>query len=331
MQLDGYHAQNLAKDFSEKYAPVGRVHARHHHPCSSNGFLADPLQRPPIDIFIRFPFNLDIKHIYLGPSIGHHRSTLIEISVHHQRIDERLSWLIDPSTKSTLFDIRQQSFYRIAQILNEDETTRRIELVDHDTSQTDAHNAKYRFSSNIHLANCSTVKLTIKRSWRLSSCAIKYLQIWGSLSDSIPSALKATLLQIISPDSSIATSQPRSDPPATNDIPSDFLDALTFDVMLIPMLLPSGYLIDRSTLEKCIAEDRCWCRAPRDPFTLVPFTDVTQPTVAQQLKIRIDQFLSEHQNDPKYRNHERLLDASRMTANVNFLSNKRKYRDDTEH
>ena len=302
--------------------------------CSSNGFLADPLQRPPIDIYIRFPFNLDIKHIYLGPSIGHHRSTLIEISVHHRRIDERLSWLIDPSAKSNLFDIQRQSFSRIAQILNDDETTRRIELVDHDTEQTDAHNAKYRFSSNLHLTSCSTVKLTIKRSYRLSSCAIKYLQIWGSLANVIPTAVKVKLLQIISPQPSVATCLPRLDPSATDDVPSDFLDALTFEVMLIPMLLPSDYLIDRSTLEKCIAEDRRWCRTPRDPFTLVPFTDVTQPTVAQQLKVRIDQFLNERQNDPRFRNHARLLDASRRSTNVNFLSNKRKHRDendDTDH
>ncbi|CAF4313512.1 unnamed protein product, partial [Adineta steineri] len=35
MQLEGYHAQNLAKDFSQ-----------------NNGFLADSLQRPPVDIYI---------------------------------------------------------------------------------------------------------------------------------------------------------------------------------------------------------------------------------------------------------------------------------------
>jgi hypothetical protein len=100
--------------------------------------------------------------------------------------------------------------------------------------------------------------------------------------------------------------------------------------MLIPMLLPSGHLIDRTTLEKCINEDIHWCRLPRDPFTLESFTDITQPVVAQQLKIRIDRFLSEHQNDPKYRNHKRLLDANQPIRDRNIFSYKRKYSDDND-
>lgn len=98
--------------------------------------------------------------------------------------------------------------------------------------------------------------------------------------------------------------------------------------MLIPMLLPSGHLIDRTTLEKCIQEDIKWSRLPRDPFTLESFTDITQPTVAQQLKIRIDQFLSEQQNNPKYRHHQRLLDAKQPIRDINIFSYKRKSPDD---
>ncbi|CAF3433191.1 unnamed protein product [Rotaria socialis] len=314
MQLDGYHAENLAKDFSQ-----------------NNGFLADPLQRLPIDIYIRFPFNIDIKHIYMSPTIGHHRSTLIEFSVNHQIIDEKTSWLINSSNKSNIVNTNHISFHRIAQILNEDETTRRIEIHDQDNEQqpTD-HTIRYRFSSNLHLINCSTIKITIKRKWRLSTCALKYLQIWGVLSNSIPIELKNKLQQIISPPSKESPSTNNRNASPLDEIPSDFLDSLTCDLMLIPMLLPSGHLIDRTTLEKCIAEDIRWCRSQRDPFTLEAFTELTQPVVAQQLKVRIDHFLSEHQNDPKYRNHERLLDANRPIQNVNLFSHKRKSIDDND-
>ncbi|CAF0997611.1 unnamed protein product [Adineta ricciae] len=292
MQLDGYHAENLAKDFSQNH-----------------GFLADSLQRPPIDIYIRFPLNIDIKHIYLGPSIGHHRSTLIEFCVNHQMIDEKTSWLVDSSNKSNLVNVKQLSFHRIAQILNENENTQRIEIYDHETEQSNSNTFAYRFSANTHLINCSTIKLTIKRAWRVSSCALKYLQIWGSLSNSIPAEFKTKLEQILFP----TPAKPLEINEATcsktsEEIPSDFLDALTSDLMLIPMLLPSGHIIDQTTLEKCIAEDTRWCRLPRDPFTLKSFTEITQPVVAQQLKMRIDQFLSEHQNDPKYRQYGRVLD-----------------------
>jgi hypothetical protein len=297
---------------------------------NSNGFLTDLLQRPPVDIYIRFPFNIDIKHIYLSPSIGHHRSTLIEICVNHQIIDEKLSWLIDPLNKSIVQNVKQIPFYRIAQILDEDETTRRIEIYDHENEQSNVNTSKYRFSSNSHLTNCSIIKITIKRTWRLTACALKYLQIWGVLSKSISIELKTKILQIISPPSSSANDEISSQPLKTNDeVPSDFLDSLTFDLMLIPMLLPSGHLIDRITLEKCVAEDQRWCRLPRDPFTLEPFTEMTQPVVAQQLKIRIDQFLSEHQNDSKYRHYGRLLDAKQTSREIN--SNKRKYDDDYDN
>ena len=98
----------------------------------SNGFLTDSLQRPPVDIFIQFPFNIDIKYIYLSPSIGHHRSTLIELSVNHQLMDEQRSWFFESKEKA---NPQQLSFVRVVQILNEDENTRRIEIHDHNSEQ----------------------------------------------------------------------------------------------------------------------------------------------------------------------------------------------------
>ena len=297
----------------------------------SNGFLADALQRPPVDIYIRFPFNIDIKSISLGPSIGRHRSTLIEFCVNHQKITDEYSWLIHPAQKSNLLPIRQLHFTRIAQILNEDEHVRRIEISDQNNEQSNDNTAKYRFGSITHLINCSTIKLTIKRAYRLTSCALKYLQIWGVLSNSIPSEFKTKLEQILFPPPATPSLTP-STSESTEEIPSDFLDALTCDLMLVPMLLPSGHLIDRSTLDKCIAEDLRWSRLPRDPFTLESFTEVTQPVVAQELKIRIDQFLSEHQNDPKYRRYGRLLNAKEIIPDRNIFSSKRKSSpDDDDH
>jgi hypothetical protein len=205
-----------------------------------------------------------------------------------------------------------------------------MEIYNQDNEQSNINTKKYRFSSNTHLINCSTIKITIKRSYRLSSCALKYLQIWGICSTSTPLELQTKLQQIISPPVPSPSTIEQISSETIDEIPSEFLDSITSDLMLIPMLLPSGHLIDRTTLEKCIAEDIHWCRLPRDPFTLESFTDITQPVVAQQLKIRIDQFLSEHQNDPKYRNHQRLLDAKQPIPERNVFSYKRKYSEENE-
>ena len=153
------------------------------------------------------------------------------------------------------------------------------------------------------------MKISLKGTSRGSSCTLKYLQIWGNFSASSP--IRTRLEQLFrpapAPPPTTTAAAPSPTPP---EIPSDFLDALTYDLMLIPMLLPSGYLIDRQTLEKCVAEDQRWARAPRDPFTLTPFTETTQPVVAQQLKLRIDQFLSERNDRPEFRRHGRVLDPS---------------------
>ncbi|XP_047236271.1 RING finger protein 37 isoform X2 [Girardinichthys multiradiatus] len=74
-------------------------------------------------------------------------------------------------------------------------------------------------------------------------------------------------------------------------IPEDFLDPLTQEVMMLPMLLPSGMSVDSSTLEEYQKREATWGRPPNDPFTGVPFTSTCQPLPNPQLKSRIDHFL----------------------------------------
>ena len=76
-------------------------------------------------------------------------------------------------------------------------------------------------------------------------------------------------------------------------IPLDFLDELTFEIMNIPMLLPSGHMVDRSTLDKTQEADLTYGRPPTDPFTGVPFSDIHQPKFHPHTKAQIDQFLSD--------------------------------------
>ena len=52
-----------------------------------------------------------------------------------------------------------------------------------------------------------------------------------------------------------------------SDIPMKFLDELTFEMMALPMLLPSGHCVDKSTLDKLADADAQYGRLPTDPFT----------------------------------------------------------------
>lgn len=78
---------------------------------------------------------------------------------------------------------------------------------------------------------------------------------------------------------------------SADPVPDDFLDPITQEVMVLPMLLPSGMSVDNSTLEEHQKREATWGRAPNDPFTGVLFTSTSRPVPNPQLKSRIDQFL----------------------------------------
>ena len=82
------------------------------------------------------------------------------------------------------------------------------------------------------------------------------------------------------------------------DIPEEFLDELTFDIMSTPMLLPSGHSIDVFTLDRFSDAEATYGRQPSDPFTGLVFTSTRQPVLNETLKMRIDRFLSEHADEP---------------------------------
>ncbi|KAK4322973.1 hypothetical protein Pmani_006297 [Petrolisthes manimaculis] len=75
------------------------------------------------------------------------------------------------------------------------------------------------------------------------------------------------------------------------DIPEDFIDPLTCEIMTVPLLLPSGHSIDNHTLERYIANEGTWGRPASDPFTGVAFRADRQPVPNVSLKARIDRFL----------------------------------------
>jgi len=82
-----------------------------------------------------------------------------------------------------------------------------------------------------------------------------------------------------------------------SQVENDLLDAITFHVMAIPMLLPSGHNVDLGTLERYIFEEEKWGRPPNDPFTNVPFNAASKPLPNSGLKTRIDKFLADRQDD----------------------------------
>ncbi|OQR74839.1 RING finger protein 37-like [Tropilaelaps mercedesae] len=76
----------------------------------------------------------------------------------------------------------------------------------------------------------------------------------------------------------------------TDSMPEEFLDPITIAVMTIPVGLPSGNIVDQSTLDRHVANENRWGRPASDPFTGVPLKN--RPPVLTELKSRIDNFLT---------------------------------------
>lgn len=171
----------------------------------------------------------------------------------------------------------------------------------------------------LSLSHVAHVKICITHVTGSGIPCIKRLEVWGQpaktcsqevidsvllvASESLPRdlALQAPALPM---ESDCDTGGQSESPPAPSslqelaeviqDVPEEFLDPITLEIMPCPMLLPSGKVIDQSTLEKCNRSEATWGRVPSDPFTGVAFTPHSQPLPHPSLKARIDHFLLQH-------------------------------------
>ncbi|XP_022091784.1 RING finger protein 37-like isoform X2 [Acanthaster planci] len=77
------------------------------------------------------------------------------------------------------------------------------------------------------------------------------------------------------------------------DCPEEFIDPITNEMLILPLLLPSGHTVDSETLRKHSEAEARWGRPPNDPFTGVPFSKSRQPLPNVKLKERLDRYLLE--------------------------------------
>lgn len=164
-----------------------------------------------------------------------------------------------------------------------------------------------------------TFRLSSHDSTLLNSARFLALRIAHTLAGGIP-ALKdlciigyplstkfskpqLNVVPTLNPSNTISTSTPVSTnrKPATENFhsaeadgdntPHEFKDSLTYEMMSLPIILPSGYTVDQSTLDKHISAEKTWNRKPADPFTGLPLTESNPPIINHLLKERIDRYV----------------------------------------
>ncbi|KAM3611024.1 uncharacterized protein V6R79_012637 [Siganus canaliculatus] len=156
----------------------------------------------------------------------------------------------------------------------------------------------------LSLGAVTHLRVTVPFSGAASALGLKALVVWGTPARCCPpeeveritrvhEANKRQKPRSLPVASSVSHTKPGAERTTLGNIsiPEEFLDPITQELMMLPMLLPSGMSVDRTTLEEHQKREATWGRPPNDPFTGVPFTSTSQPLPNPHLKSRIDHFL----------------------------------------
>lgn len=309
VSADGHHVTNLIKDPN---AP-------------SSGFKVEYFQRPPVDVIVEFPTEIDIQCIIVGTRMMDHQVDCMELYAksHNSCVENMVfQWTRRGSTKP--HQCFANSMYRADnQFINE-------KFVDHQPSfRENIEDQDLLWFAGKNLSKLKSViqlRVRVTKTHRSTIPCMSRLAVYGKPSahssscDTIPLLNKAAE-KLIEPSprpmislygsqdvgSSVELNQTASRPATSRvipesqaidkerlkeiEIPKEYCDALTDELMIVPITLPCGKNVDKATLDKMAENDRMWRRLPSDPFTGIPFSAQSQPIPNNALKLLIDDFI----------------------------------------
>ncbi|XP_045688960.1 RING finger protein 37 isoform X1 [Phyllostomus hastatus] len=317
ISADGYEVENLISDDLTK---------------RSRGFRTEYFIKPPVHVTVSFPFSVEICRVNIDLTArGGQNVTGLE--VHTSALSSRVSWntpgcwALGPAEPSVP---DKEAFTLVGKVLLKNQSqvvfshrgfkARPPFASVEATLPSPAVAAQELWNKGtLSLNHVAHLKICITHVTGSGIPCIKRLEVWGQpaktcsqevidsvllvASESLPQdlALQAPTLPMESdcdpgtqPEDQQATSSLQELAEVIPDVPEEFLDPITLEIMPCPMLLPSGKVIDQSTLEKCNRSEATWGRVPSDPFTGVAFTPHSQPLPHPSLKARIDHFLLQH-------------------------------------
>jgi len=255
------------------------------------GFLVDYFVRPPVSLTFVFENPIWVSNICLETQVGQQKTKGIQLFVNGD-LDNCIarSFSNNPENK----EIKFQNFAFPGN------------KIDFDKDQN-----KVRLGQPKSLENVKSLTLKIVATFQSSVICLANVQIWGKLNWSVDHKLKKEVESIwnalikaksiqnqdqVKPEnykkdektSSLKRSLAAADP---DSIPEEFLDSLTCKRMDVPMLLPCGQYVDRSSLDNYNQIEAKWGRKPNDPFTGLGFSETKKAIFDDKLKARIDSFV----------------------------------------
>lgn len=210
------------------------------------------------------------------------------------------------SIKSTKFEIfvcsksdfdERMVFKKIADISLDDEH-KGFYLTFRDYQAKPINSLKHeKIISSMRNIKFQKMKIIIKDTKLKRSPVIKSLEIWGNLSKDNDEEMLKKMHSLMKPESSILPQMNNEILEITNEtenelknIPEEFLDSITHELLVMPFILPSGNIVDQLTIEKHNRNEEAYGRLPSDPFTGIIYTSDHQPEFNAALKARLDEF-----------------------------------------
>lgn len=317
ISADGYEVENLISEDPTK---------------RSRGFRTEYFIKPPVHVTVSFPFSVELCRISMDLTAGAIQS-FTGVEVHTSAVAGRAAWnpsecrtpdLAEPTIPD------KEAFTLVGKVVlkNQNQVTfshrgfkaRPPFGLGETTFPSPTVVTQELWSKGpLSLSHVSHLKICVTHVTGSGIPGIRRLEVWGQPARTCSQEVTNSVLLAASeslPRDTLLQSQPlpmesdcdpggqSEDQPAPGglpelagvigDVPEEFLDPITLEIMPCPMLLPSGQVIDQSTLEKCNRSEATWGRAPSDPFTGVAFTPHSQPLPHPSLKARIDHFLLQH-------------------------------------
>ncbi|XP_042324768.1 RING finger protein 37 [Sceloporus undulatus] len=313
ISADGYEVENL---ISEDLAKRNR------------GFRCEYFIKPPVHVTFSFPFNVDICRINIDVSSGAcHNITGLDI--YTSTSSSKPSWANPESPFSAGQPVLDKEVFTLvgkAVLKNQSKVTFSHRGFKPRPPFHHQMDTPFSFSGSASLdlwnkgptslSSVSHLKICITHVAGGGLPCFKKVEVWGQPAKSCSHEVVSDVLRVASVSLAQGFGGQTASPPspmesdlvpfgnsdsqeqklidAIQNVPEEFLDPITLEVMTLPMLLPSGKVIDQGTLEKCNRSEASWGRVPSDPFTGVAFSQHSQPLPHPSLKARIDHFLLQH-------------------------------------
>lgn len=291
--MDNYEVENLiSDDFLAK----------------SRGFVAYSVVKPPVDVIFELICPVNIHYLVITTNLNNQKYTTIEILARNGNRNFTTIGIEKFNTTGVVF------------------CNNRNYSINHLPLNIDKSYCVSFFKHNCcnSYATASFITVRILRTEGSVPCLGK-VEIFGTPSRICSSKTIDTINRLMQkqlPSCATATNDvQKNNFKAVKDweIPAEFKDMLTYEVMSLPYTLPSGNTVDKSTLDKCAGNNASYGRLPSDPFTGSQFNNVHKPIFNAALKQRIDIFLLQYSDKSETFNVGRTVGTDKIieTGNQN--------------